>query len=194
MISSVVACGLYLDSHLKKKATSGYSEPEHRLPPMVLGTIVSPVGLIIFGWTAQKRVHYIVPIGSTNLVGFGFVAVFLASSSYLVDAFRIYAASATAATTVLRNAAGRSSAVRKAGPRLGCHNVRLGGPGCSTCAPGFDELRTTHEEYEQEVSGALLTITEPTEWSTGLLYVQLNCLTELILVNSPYHCLSITQC
>lgn len=67
-------------------AASGYSEAEHRLPPMAPGTIVIPVGPIIFGWTAQKRVHYIVPIGSTNLVGFGFGAVFLASSSYLVDA------------------------------------------------------------------------------------------------------------
>ena len=87
MISSVVACGLYLDSHLKKMAASGYSEAEHRLPPMALGTIVIPVGPIIFGWTAQKRVHYIVPIRSTSLVGFGFGAVFLASSSYFVDAF-----------------------------------------------------------------------------------------------------------
>lgn len=135
-------------------AASGYSEAEHRLPPMALGTIVIPVGPIIFGWTAQKRVHYIVPIGSTNPVGFGFGAVFLASSRYFVDAFRIYAASATAVTTILRNAAsaavpaGRSSAVRKAGPRLGCHGVRIGGPSYSTCAPGFDEVRTTHEENE----------------------------------------------
>ena len=116
MIPSVVACGLYLDSHLKKKATSGYSEPKHRLPPIALGTIIIPVGLFIFGWTAQKTVHYIVPIRSTNLVGFGFVAVFLASSSYLVDAFGIYATSATAATTVLRNTA--SAAVPLAGPPL----------------------------------------------------------------------------
>ncbi len=105
MISSVVACGWYLDSHLKKKAASGHSEAEHRLPPMALGTVIIPVGVVIFGWTAQCKVQYIVPIGSTNIVGFGFVAVSLSSSSYLVDAFGIYAASATAATTVLRNAA-----------------------------------------------------------------------------------------
>ena len=118
----------------QKKAASGYSEPGHRLPPMALGTIVIPSGLTIFGLTAQRRIHYIVPIGSTNLIGFGFVAVFLASSSYLVDAFGIYAASATAVTTVLRNAAGLSSTVGKARPRLGCHSVRIGGPGCSICA------------------------------------------------------------
>ena len=116
MISSVIACGSYLDSHLKKKAVSGYSEPEHRLPPMALGTVIIPVGLIAFGWTAQMRIQYIVPIGFTYLVGFGFVAVFLASSSYLVDAFGIYAASATAATTVLRNAA--SAVLPLAGPPL----------------------------------------------------------------------------
>lgn len=116
MISSVVICGAFLDAHLKKKAASGYAEPEHRLPPMAFGTLIVPLGLIIFGWTAQKDIQYIVPIGATSLVGFGFVAVFLGSSSYLVDAFGIYAASATAATVCLRNVA--SAALPLAGPPL----------------------------------------------------------------------------
>jgi len=116
MISSVVLCGAFLDSHLKKKAVSGYSEPEHRLPPMALGHVIIPLGLIIFGWTAQKDVQFIVPVGATSLVGFGFVAVSLSSSSYIVDAFGLYAASATAATTCLRNVA--SAALPLAGPPL----------------------------------------------------------------------------
>ena len=116
MVSSVISCGAFLDSHLKRKAASGYSEAEHRLPPMALGNIIIPLGLIIFGWTAQERIQYVVPILATSVVGFGFVAVFLASSSYLVDAFGVYAASATAATVCLRNAA--SAVLPLAGPPL----------------------------------------------------------------------------
>lgn len=97
---------------------------------MALGSILVPLGLIAFGWSVQAHAHWIVPIGSTALVEFGFVAVSLAASSYLVDAFGIYAASATAAATVLRNFA--SAALPLAGPplyaklRLGIGNTVLG--------------------------------------------------------------------
>lgn len=103
MISSVIFCGIALDAYVKRKSVSTELKPEYRLPPMILGTILVPVGLITFGWTAQAHVHWIVPILATAIVGFGFVAVSLASWSYLVDVFGIYAASATAAATVLRN-------------------------------------------------------------------------------------------
>lgn len=131
MISSVIFCGVFLDSHLKRKSVSGVFQPEYRLPPMILGTILVPFGLIVFGWTAQMHIHWIVPILSTAVVGFGFVAVSLASWSYLVDAFGIHAASATAATTVLRNVS--AAALPLAGPALysrlglGRGNTVLGG-------------------------------------------------------------------
>lgn len=117
MISSVVLCGAFLDSHLKKKkASRGSTRPKDRLPPMALGNLLIPLGLVLFGWTAQEKVQYIVPIGGTVFVGFGFVAVFLASQSYLVDAFGLYAASATAATVVLRNLS--SAALPLVGPPM----------------------------------------------------------------------------
>ena len=103
MISSVILCGMFLDAYLQKKSISGSPKPEYRLPPMILGIILIPIGIIAFGWSAQARVHWIVPIGSTAIVGFAYVAVELATSSYIVDAYGIYAASAMAAITVLRN-------------------------------------------------------------------------------------------
>ena len=103
MVSSVVACSIVLDWHLKRKSSSGEMKPEYRLPPLVVGGIIIPVGLFIFGWTIEVRAHWIVPVIATSLIGFGFVAASLASWSYLVDAFGIYAASALAAATVVRN-------------------------------------------------------------------------------------------
>lgn len=65
-----------------------------------------PIGLLWYGWSAWARVHYIMPIIGTGFVGCGLIAIFLPVSTYLVDAFTIYAASAMAANTVLRSLAG----------------------------------------------------------------------------------------
>jgi len=85
---------------------AGGMKPEYRLPPMIPGAILIPVGLLLYGWTAKYHVHYIVPIISTALIGVGNLAVFMGVSTYLVDAFSIYAASALAANTVIRSLLG----------------------------------------------------------------------------------------
>lgn len=116
MISSVILCGIYLDSHLKKKSQTGPPKPEHRLPLMIVDNVLVPIGLIGFGWTAQSHIHWVIPVLFTAIVGFGFVAVSLVSWNYLIDVFDIHAASATAATTVLRNMS--AAALPLAGPAL----------------------------------------------------------------------------
>ena len=104
MIFSVISCSLTLDWYLKKKRDSlGQMQPEYRLPPMVLGIFLIPLGMFIFAWTVQVHAPWIIPILATGFIGFGFVATSLAVSTYLVDAFGIYAASAVAAATVVRN-------------------------------------------------------------------------------------------
>jgi hypothetical protein len=103
MIISAILCGAYLNHRRAKPPTSTPPKPEHRLHPMILGHLLVPLGLIAYGWTAQYHTHWIFPILSSAPVGFGFVAVSIASWGYLVDAFGIYAASATAAVTALRN-------------------------------------------------------------------------------------------
>lgn len=65
-----------------------------------------PIGLFVYGWTAEKHVHWIVPIIGTALVGLGLLAIFMPITTYLVDAFTIYAASALAANTILRSLLG----------------------------------------------------------------------------------------
>ena len=68
--------------------------------------ILVPIGLFLYGWTAEKHVHWIVPIIGTAFVGVGLIATFMPVTTYLVDAFTIYAASAIAANTILRSLMG----------------------------------------------------------------------------------------
>ena len=117
MIAGVVICGIILDWYLKRKSTSQDGmKPEYRLPPMIVGGILIPFGFFLFGWTVQARIQWIVPILATSIIGFGFVAIMLAGSSYLVDAFGIHAASALASAAVLRNT--MAALVPLAGPPL----------------------------------------------------------------------------
>lgn len=81
-------------------------KPEYRLPPMVLGATLIPIGLFIYGWTAHYQVHWIVPILATSLIGAGNMACFMCISTYLVDTYTIYAASALAANTLIRSVIG----------------------------------------------------------------------------------------
>ncbi|KAI5921519.1 putative MFS multidrug transporter [Camillea tinctor] len=87
-------------------APSGTMKPEYRLPPLVVGAFFIPVGLFLYGWSAQYRTHWIVPEVGTALTGIGIIGVLVCVISYLVDAFTIYAASALAANTVVRSIMG----------------------------------------------------------------------------------------
>jgi multidrug resistance protein len=81
-------------------------KPEYRLPLLPVGAVFIPVGLFIYGWSAQYKVHWIVPIIGTAFGGVGNILVFFCIQTYLVDAFTIYAASALASNTVIRSITG----------------------------------------------------------------------------------------
>lgn len=93
-------------ARLKKHYNVTVGRPEFRIPMMVPGAIVLPVGLIIYGWTAQYRVHWIGPDIGVVLLSMGVIVGFQAIQGFLVDSYTRYAASAVAAATVLRSLAG----------------------------------------------------------------------------------------
>lgn len=92
------------DWYVKRQAArdGGGMQPEHRLPPMILGGILIPVGLFLYGWTAEARVQWMAPIMGTALVGFGLLVTNVPCFTYLVDAYGVHTASAMAATTVVK--------------------------------------------------------------------------------------------
>ncbi|KAF3761189.1 MFS general substrate transporter [Cryphonectria parasitica EP155] len=91
-----------------RKAMNLPVRPEDRLHPAltVPSTLLLPTGLIIYGWTADKHVHWIVPMIGNGIMGCGMMGVFMCCQTYLVDAFTQHAASATAANAVLRSTLG----------------------------------------------------------------------------------------
>ncbi|CBF88879.1 hypothetical protein AN0739.2 [Aspergillus nidulans FGSC A4] len=77
--------------------------PEYRLLLMIWFSPFVGVGLIIYGWTAYYKVHWIVPIIGTVFMGFGAFFVIMPAQLYLVDVFGSQAAaSALGANNLLR--------------------------------------------------------------------------------------------
>jgi MFS family permease len=117
-----------LSDRLMKRLTAkngGEPKPEYRLPTMVVASFFVPLGLFVYGWTAEKNLHWILPIVGMGFLSFGMMCAFVSCplnlflslnfsltsskmgiSVYIVDAYTRYAASAMSATTVLRSLVG----------------------------------------------------------------------------------------
>ncbi|KAF7312747.1 MFS polyamine transporter [Mycena indigotica] len=89
-----------------KEKNGGVGEPEFRLPSMYPGTICTPVGLLITGWSVQNHTHWVVPDIGIALVGAGIILNFQSIQMYVVDVFVLHAASALAAASCLRSLCG----------------------------------------------------------------------------------------
>ncbi|KAL8659458.1 MAG: hypothetical protein Q9226_000417 [Calogaya cf. arnoldii] len=89
-----------------KKKNGGIAKPEYRIPIMVPGSVLVPIGLFIYAWTAQYDTHWIGPNIGAAIFAAGAIAGFQSVQMYLVDAYTRYAASAIAAATVLRSLGG----------------------------------------------------------------------------------------
>lgn len=117
-IISVIFFAIVSDRLLKHLAakSGGERKPEYRLPPLLISCVTIPIGLIWYGWSAEKRLHWIMPIIGTGFVGVGQIATFMPVVTYLIDSFPEYAASVSAANTVLRSLGG--AFIPLAGPPL----------------------------------------------------------------------------
>ncbi|KAF2093859.1 MFS general substrate transporter [Rhizodiscina lignyota] len=102
-------------------AAGGKPVPEARLLPMSIGGTCFVIGLFVFAGTAPPHVPWPVSVVAAGLIGGGFTTVFQQCLNYLVDTYRLYAASAVSSNTLLRSvfAAGLPLVVRPMINRLG---------------------------------------------------------------------------
>ncbi|KAF5353739.1 hypothetical protein D9758_008632 [Tetrapyrgos nigripes] len=89
-----------------KNKNGGVGEPEFRVPSMILGSFLLPIGLFMSGWAAENAVHWIVTDIGMVFVASGVILSFQTMQTYVVDCFTLHAASALAAVSCLRSFAG----------------------------------------------------------------------------------------
>jgi MFS family permease len=89
-----------------KARNGGVGKPEYRVPMMFGGSLFIPVGLFWYGWSAQAKIHWIMPNIGAAIFASGTIVCFQCMQTYIVDSYTRYAASGTAAAVVLRSLAG----------------------------------------------------------------------------------------
>lgn len=89
-----------------KARNNNTGRPEFRTPLLYIAAVSSPVGLFIYGWTAQTHCHWIAPNIGAAIFAVGNIVTYQCIQTYIVDAYTRFAASALAAITVLRSLAG----------------------------------------------------------------------------------------
>ncbi|KAK7444062.1 hypothetical protein VKT23_015459 [Stygiomarasmius scandens] len=92
-------------AHLKAR-NGGVGTPEMRLPLLMVSATTLPIGLVIYGWTANARVFWLVPDLGVFIYSIGIGGNWTCIQTYLVDNYALHAASAIAGVTSFRAFAG----------------------------------------------------------------------------------------
>ncbi|KAJ5239210.1 hypothetical protein N7468_003829 [Penicillium chermesinum] len=107
-----VLCGVALivfttkTRYARKHAAQGRVAPEERLVPMMVASILLPIGLFWFGWTSNKNIHWAPQVIAGVPIGLGILVIFMQGLNYIIDVYMMFANSAIAANTLVRSTVG----------------------------------------------------------------------------------------
>ena len=69
----------------RKYKKHGRVIPEERLPAMILGAVILPVGLFWFAWTSSPQISWVPQVLAGGPIGMGLLMIFLPGLNYIVD-------------------------------------------------------------------------------------------------------------
>jgi len=103
-LTAIVVTSQILDRiHLKLKSSEdATSAPENRLPLMIIGAVILPLVVGLYGWSAELIFPLPVMLFSVAVLGFAVLTTIVSLMAYIVDAFGIYSASALTSQLVTR--------------------------------------------------------------------------------------------
>lgn len=87
-VGSLIGCvgaGVAADMIYRKATAAGRWKPEERLVPLIPACFFIPVGLFWYGWAAEGRTHWIVPILGTLVAGIGINTLMVRALLLLVE-------------------------------------------------------------------------------------------------------------
>lgn len=104
VVVACVAIGIFSKTwYAKRLITSKKLNPEDRLPTMVAGSILLPIGLFWFAWTSHPSTSWVPQVISGAFIGLGIILIFMSGVVYMVDVYLLNANSAIAINTFVRS-------------------------------------------------------------------------------------------
>jgi len=104
---SELTLGLFSDTYATRRARrrpEGIAKPEDCLPPLVLGALLLPASLLLYGWTLEQQTMWLAPVVGSGLVAFAAMYSYIPVQIYVVEVYTLHAASATGAMSIVRSA------------------------------------------------------------------------------------------
>ncbi|KAJ3856858.1 MFS general substrate transporter [Lentinula lateritia] len=89
-----------------KARNGGVGTPEMRLPLLMVSATTLPIGLLIYGWTANARLFWLIPDLGVFIYSIGIGGNWTCIQTYLVDNYALHAASAISGVVSFRAFAG----------------------------------------------------------------------------------------
>ncbi|OJJ31669.1 hypothetical protein ASPWEDRAFT_747697 [Aspergillus wentii DTO 134E9] len=87
-------------------APDGLYIPESRLPPMILGAVLIPIGSFWYAWTASPNVPWPSSVCASIMIGCGMYLLFIQGFNYIVDCYTSMANSAMGVNGSMRSVFG----------------------------------------------------------------------------------------
>ncbi|KAK6209988.1 major facilitator superfamily protein [Colletotrichum tabaci] len=106
MFVGLMSVGVVSDKIAVRRQRVRELKPEDRLPLLVPGAFLIPIGLFWYGWALETRAFWLVPLLGMGVFGAGIIATFVPIQMYLIDTFHDHAASALAGLAMMRSAVG----------------------------------------------------------------------------------------
>ncbi len=104
VVVSAFGVALYSKRYYRPRLRArGSVLPEDRLPLVMLGSIILPIGLFFFAWTSSRNISPVPQIVAGFFIGSGIMLIFTNAVAFLVDIYLQSAASAMAASTIVRS-------------------------------------------------------------------------------------------
>jgi MFS family permease len=100
------SCAVFQDKvykHLTRTRGAGTAIPEFRLPLLVPGSLFVPIGLLWYGWSAEKHLFWVMPDLGMVIFAVGLKYCTQCLQLYALDVYPTYAASANAGNNMVRS-------------------------------------------------------------------------------------------
>lgn len=107
MLGIIIACAIYIPVviHIftKRVLKNEVIYPEVFIPTCIVGSVLMPIGIFIFGWTSSPDIHWMGPMVGGAIFAAGAFLIFQTLFNYLGKSFKGYIASVFAGNALFRS-------------------------------------------------------------------------------------------
>ncbi|KAL7619420.1 hypothetical protein AAE478_009959 [Parahypoxylon ruwenzoriense] len=85
---------------------NSYRNPELRTYMTLPASLLVPLGLLLYGWSAERHMHWLIPDVGVAIYATGLIMSYQCTQAYIIDCYTSHAASSMSALLIVRSVTG----------------------------------------------------------------------------------------